>query len=216
MQRQYELIACLVLILAAVSTSQGWGQGADSSDSSVSRDSKCMRAGELLTQAIALGDGSAAEENLYRKALSICPQMAEAQFNLGVLYFKRGDLPRAKESFELAWASKQEADYAAALGSVSLALGEVDAASKSFEKALALEPNSAGALQGLAVVEERRGDTNEAISYLKKALEKSPNNSLIHFNLGVMYERQNLMEEALNEYQNTIKLDDKNFHAHLQ
>ena len=65
-------------------------------------ETDCVTGAKLVKDGAALGDGSAHEEELYRQAISSCPNMPEAYHNLGLVLDKRGDRSGAKEAMEKA------------------------------------------------------------------------------------------------------------------
>ncbi len=58
-----------------------------------SRD--CIAAREWFTRGQALNDGSEEEASHYRKAISLCPDLVEAYYHLGTLYYQQKDYQRA-------------------------------------------------------------------------------------------------------------------------
>jgi Flp pilus assembly protein TadD len=60
---------------------------------------------------------------------------------MGWVLFKRGDLPRAREYLERAWASHAESEVGAHLGEVLWQMGEHEAARRIWREAIALDPD---------------------------------------------------------------------------
>lgn len=84
--------------------------------------------------------------------------IAQAQWSEAAKLFE--ELTRANPSDGASWA---------ALGLAQFNLGQIDAASASYEKALALDATSARAIVGVARVAIARGDTKSAIAGLARA-----------------------------------------------
>lgn len=53
-----------------------------------------LEAMELFNRGVEIGDGSDKEISFYIKALLVDPDLAHAWYNLGVLFLRRGDIPR--------------------------------------------------------------------------------------------------------------------------
>lgn len=73
------------------------------------------------------------------------------------------------------------------LGYVRLERDELDSAGAEFRRALALRPDYAGALVGLAIVESRRGRHAEAIWAGERAQALAPGDEVIDLQLGAVY-----------------------------
>ena len=67
----------------------------------------CFTSAQLVKKAVNLGEGSNAEVELYQEAARLCPKMAEAPFNLGLAYQKRGELESAEREFRKAVSLKE-------------------------------------------------------------------------------------------------------------
>jgi tetratricopeptide (TPR) repeat protein len=110
------------------------------------------------------------------------------------------------------------------LGLVNERLGATDAALKSYQEALRLNPNMSEARTALegyylnqGVALRRGGQSDEAIRAFQQALSFNPASASVHFELGQEFEQRNQLDEALKEYQEAVRLDqDKSApHANL-
>jgi DNA-directed RNA polymerase subunit alpha len=72
-----------------------------------------------------------------------------------------------------------------------------DQAIKFYERAVAADKTHPGALFGLALESERRGNDEEALDLYKKAISRFPAHSGALFNLGVLYEDLGLYDQAI-------------------
>ena len=72
-----------------------------------------------------------------------------------------------------------------------------DQAVKFYERAVSADRNHPGALFGLAMESERRGNDEEALDLYKKAISRFPTHSGALFNLGVLYEDMGLYDQAI-------------------
>jgi len=200
---------------SSVSSGSGFGsagsEGAPQSSSMA--EESCAQAAALMTQGVKLADGSAAEEDLYRRALEICPAMAEVHYNLGVVLFKRNNAEEALRSFERAVQLKDDPIFRSALGSVKLSLGRVEEARQEFESLLKAQPQNVKALQGLSLALEKSGQWAEALEMLRRARALEANDFITQFNLGVMYERVGQLDSAIESYQKATQIDAGHYDA---
>jgi tetratricopeptide (TPR) repeat protein len=77
-----------------------------------------------------------------------------------------------------------------------LELGDRERAGRLFEQALASDPDSAVALEGLGRIAEGAGDTGRAVELFERALELQPTASALHYSLGLAYRRLGDLERA--------------------
>lgn len=97
---------------------------------------------------------------------------------------------------------------------------KLDAANEEFDKALALEPHSAMALSGKAMVDFNRLQSSSytviknkqnllqnAESECKQGLQIDPGMPEAHYTLGMIYKEQGRLPDAINEFQEATKLD---------
>lgn len=184
-----------------------------SADAVLSPD--CVRAGELMAQGVKLADGSQEEEQLYRQALGVCPVMAEAQHNLGLVLFKQGRNEEAEQALRRALELKEDLVFKTALATVHLALDRIEEARRGFEGILKEAPRDVKALQGLSVVLDRAGQSYEALETLKQARAIDDGSALTHYNLAAIYDRLGQMEAAIGSYQKAVQVDARYFDANF-
>jgi tetratricopeptide (TPR) repeat protein len=88
------------------------------------------------------------------KAVSLCPQFADLQTRLGVLYRDSSDQLRASSCFQAAkQANPRYVPGRLALGTLMLGAGEAEAARREFETVLELEPENRLALTYLRLLQ---------------------------------------------------------------
>ena len=75
---------------------------------------------------------------------------------------------------------------------------------KFYERAVAADKTHPGALFGLAMETERRGNDEEALELYKKAISRFPTHSGALFNLGVLYEDSGLYDQAIVCFQRVV------------
>lgn len=95
-----------------------------------------------------------------------------------------------------------------ALGSLRSRQGELEAARRAYEKAVALNPNDAEALKAYAAfLDWTYGDSEKAGDFLKRAHELDPKGADSHFNLARSFFVSDRFDEAIIEYRSALALD---------
>lgn len=128
-----------------------------------------------------LGINPRESERLLVKAIEIDPQNAEAHFDLGKLYTRSKDYPKAIKAYQNA------ADLNYRSVDTFFNLGFIYAEKKDYmnaEKMFLLVTDSRTdyldkALFNLAVVQQKQGKTNQCIKHLEKALNINPENQRV-------------------------------------
>jgi len=90
-----------------------------------------------------------------------------------------------------------------------------DQAIKFYERAVVADKSHPGALFGLALESERRGNDEEALELYKKAISRFPTHSGALFNLGVLYEDMGLYDQAVVCFQRVADAQPTNRRARL-
>ena len=88
--------------------------------------------------------------------------------------------------------------------------GDIGPAKAAYEKALALEPDSADALHLLGVAELQLGQIGPAVDYLRRAARKLRNNSAVAGNLAQAYFVAGRFAESQQAFRNANRLDPGN------
>lgn len=119
------------------------------------------------------------------------PDLPDPVYNLAVILFESGDLPRSTALFEEA-AQFDEADPRPLeyLGWIDLRAGDGAAARRVLAAALARAPQSARVLTALANVESQAGAREQALRYLAQALDRDPGYAPALFNMALLYQRE--------------------------
>jgi len=79
---------------------------------------------------------------LVAQALKLSPNDAYIQDSMGWVYYRLGDMPKAREYLERAWKSRPEAEVGAHLGEVLWHMGERDAARRIWREANSADPDN--------------------------------------------------------------------------
>jgi tetratricopeptide (TPR) repeat protein len=172
----------------------------------VRAEDKCAEATQLVNQAIALADGSKKEQELYLKAIEICPQLAEAHHNLAVSYVENGRLMEARNEIQKALALSDTPDIRLGLAHVLLLLGDLEDSKKEYQMVLNVAPQNEKALQGLSYIELEKGQEHASIELLEKALEKNPVSEVSLYNRAILAERMDNKEVAERFYRELLKV----------
>jgi tetratricopeptide (TPR) repeat protein len=140
--------------------------------------SRARTAYDLYTRASSLDEDPASfdeAEELYKRALTLDPELAIAYTNLGNIRFRKADEVGAEELYRKALEIDErqpEAHYN--LGYVMLERGEPKKAIGHFERALMADPRFADAQFNLAMAFEAIGEKVRARTHWKRYLELEP------------------------------------------
>lgn len=94
-------------------------------------------------------------------------------------------------------------------GQLAESQGQGEKALESYKKALASEPNNAGALVSMARYYDRKGDSKQAIEYFQKAATTNPNDASVHNDLGLAYSKAGNTAAARDSLNKAISLNGK-------
>jgi tetratricopeptide (TPR) repeat protein len=184
--------------------------------SATSQQDGCTEAGKSFRKAVDLSDGSAQEEALYKQALERCPNMAEAYYNLGVVFSRRGNHADALAEFEKAAELSAKPEIWTSIGNTKISLKDYSGAREAYAKAIEISPDHAPAHLGLGIVFDNLGNISESEDHTRKAVSADPTDSVAQYNLGVIMLRQNKTQDGIKYLENAVKADDANFGAQLQ
>ncbi len=95
---------------------------------------------------------------------------------------------------------ENDPQYQYNLGAVHLRNNEIDAAIKSFEKSLSIDPRYFVALNGLGLAYSIKGNLPEAARAFQRCVEVSPQFSEARNNLGIIYQEQGYLDKAAEEF----------------
>jgi tetratricopeptide (TPR) repeat protein len=92
--------------------------------------------------------------------------------------------------------------------------GTLDEIVQAYQKAIELDPGSAGALVNLGTVYFNIRNWREAERHYRKALEVDPNYALAHFNLGNLFDERGDRPQALHHYLAALRIHPHYADAH--
>jgi tetratricopeptide (TPR) repeat protein len=123
----------------------------------------------------------------YKDVLELKPDFAEAQSNLGLLFFWKGDLASARDRYQRALGIRP--DMAAAhynLGALLEKGGDLPQAEAEYRETLRLKPEYAEANNALGLVCAKEGKMAEATSCFAREIALNPSFAESHNNLGII------------------------------
>ena len=170
------------------------------------KTSNCVEASKKVKEGLILKDGSLSELNSYRTAIEICPEMAEAHHNLGIVLLKQGKEKEAVSSLEKALTFKPDTSTRLALASIYMQQDNPNVAKEQYQKVLDDDPNNLKALQGLGVVYEKLGELVKAAKALEQAKSIDPNATITLYNLGVINAKLSKSDDAISLFKRVSEL----------
>ncbi|HMK44911.1 MAG TPA: tetratricopeptide repeat protein [Dissulfurispiraceae bacterium] len=125
-------------------------------------------------------------------------------FAEGNEHLKAGRYKEAIEAYEAFLKEGESADVHNNLGLAHFQNGDLDTATKEFEKALTLAPDFAPAHANMGLALLNKKEFAEAVGPLEKALALDPNLAEANYNLGLALYRSGKVAEAIVAYERFI------------
>src|SRR5262249_15652280 len=111
----------------------------------------------------------------YEQALAIDADYAPAVNGLGLLHQARGEVEKAAALFRKAMGlNSKEPAFPRILGDVLRESRQWEAARQAYEQALAIDHDSAYAINGLGLLHQARGELEKAAELYRKAMRLDP------------------------------------------
>ncbi|PYR96665.1 MAG: hypothetical protein DMG16_27185 [Acidobacteria bacterium] len=156
------------------------------------------------------------EATLWRDAAQKAPEKLRPHLNLGALYQVRGDNQQAIKEYEFVLKRVPKHDAALAnLGSVYLALNQVDQAETMLNRAITAQTHFPNTYINLAVVRLRQGRFEDARRLLKEAEALNPRQPMVHHNLGDIFFNEHHTSQAIVEYLAELQINPGSPITHL-
>ncbi len=134
------------------------------------------------------------------KEAAASPEDAHAQFLLGYLYLKRGDLAMARQYLEKALEMDDaKPRHKLYLGRACQLQGKLEEAEQLLESTLDTDPVNTLAQVFYGDLMLQKDDWNNALVQYRKALILDPRSSFAHMSLGMAYGRQGKMGESYHQ-----------------
>jgi len=144
----------------------------------------------------------------YQKALAIKSDLVGVYWNLGKIYQHQAKVDEAVENWEKAFAIQPnlvDDNFHFCLGNTLFKMGKREAAVRSYQRAIALNPNNAEAYGNLAHLYSQQKNRDEAIKYYQKALKLDPKLHGLHYQLGNNYLLKGKNDEAILSFREALK-----------
>ena len=149
--------------------------------------------------------------SLYKQAIKINPNYANAHTNLGGLYKDLGQLEQALASTLKSLEIKPDNPTALLnLGSIYQDLGQLDQGLTSTLKSLEIKPDNPAALTNLGSIYKDLGNLEKALPPTLKSLKLHPNNPAALMNLASIYKDLGNLDQALASALKSLKLKPNN------
>mgnify|MGYP000172445836 CR=1 FL=1 len=149
---------------------------------------------------VELSDGSDMEISYYRKAIELDPTLADAYYNLGIIYSNRGQKETAIMYFEeFLKYSKDEEKKLKVKFFISQLKGEkeVETPPAQYDRKLAERWYNEGV--------KLSNNSDEEIRFYRLAIQADPTFDRPHYNLAVIYYQRGMFNEAIKEYEEYLK-----------
>jgi tetratricopeptide (TPR) repeat protein len=145
--------------------------------------------------------------SLYRQALDVDPDSAEALEGLAMVLFQAGDLPGAIEQFtRLTLLQPQEARHYINLGAVYNRKGQHAQAAEALRKAIQRDRRSADAYYNLGIAQRKLNQSSMAVSAYKEAIRLNPLMAEAYQNLGNVYSEMGNHQLAILNFQKALEI----------
>ena len=138
-------------------------------------------------------------KNLLEKAISIQPEMFEANHNLAILNFQLGNLDTSILYFEKS--KKIKPKFSQVYFNLGLAYDRkknIDLAIINFKKVIKLDPDNSLALYNIGHLYKKKLETIKAEEYLSKSLDLNPNFVKTYDDLFSLYDQSSQIEKFSN------------------
>jgi tetratricopeptide (TPR) repeat protein len=188
-------------------------------DAQLTKSPKDPRLTLLTGRAHATAGNFAKAEELFRRAITLDPTLAEAYNTLGQLYVQQNKLDQARAEYQ-ALAAKQPNNVQAQTMVAMLlhATGKTAEAKTHYEKIVALDQRASVAANNLAFLyAEEGGNLDIALNLAQSAKAASPDDPDVDDTLGWIYYKKNLPALAIEPLRRSVEKDAKNalYHFHL-
>lgn len=159
-------------------------------------------------------------ETAYKEALRLDPDSSLVMICLGNLMLDRRDGNRkeflgvAKDWFLKALQYKRTAGTLTFLGTTYYELNDMEAAHRTFEEAVKVNPDYEEALYNLAYMEKKQ-NPERAIKLLERAIEIDPYYAAAHHHVALLYQKAGDLERAEHHLRRTLENDPEEYWTHL-
>lgn len=152
----------------------------------------------------------------YEKALSLNQNLTELYTSLGISYYRKGDIAKAKTLLTKALASDAEnPETQFFLASILYKENKNQEALTAIQKVLKSDANNADAHYLAANILDNLGKSSDAIAEYNQTITLNPKSSEAWFDLGAAQFNAGNYAEAIKAYDTVTRLDNRNWEAYL-
>jgi tetratricopeptide (TPR) repeat protein len=142
----------------------------------------------------------------YKEAMRLKADSQEVNYNLGVLYEKKGLHDEAVVEYKKALKSGESVDVRYRLADIYARRGSSQQAVDQYKILLNSNPSGQLLLQKLANIYAAAGHQKEAIATYREIVRLNPDHLEAHRELATLYKKTNLQDEAEREYREILRL----------
>ncbi|MBL8900207.1 MAG: tetratricopeptide repeat protein [Planctomycetes bacterium] len=165
----------------------------------------------MLAHAFDLMGASDIAVQVLHSAYELHPTDFGITFDLGQLWYAKGDMLRALSYYHAARALRPQAAIVHHnLGALRRRLGDLEGALASHRQAIALDPESAVAHDSLGLVLVDLGQLEEARTCYERAIALSPSYARAYNDLGFCLDLMGRHLDAIETYRQALDLDERN------
>ncbi len=142
------------------------------------------------------------------RSVELDPEASHALNALGLVYWRKNELPIATQFLERALALSPAWTYPRnTLALIRMEQRRYDESQRLFRESMALDPGDSTAVHGLGQLQMLRGEWEAAESSLLQAIDIHPGNAYAHHTLGELNRRQLRFEDAELRFRLAIRLE---------
>lgn len=146
-------------------------------------------------------------EKMLRECMVLEPDFIQARVNLGTVYYFKGELQRARDTFEEISEEERDASFYGNLGIILYDMGLIDDGIKHLKKATILQPQDARYWHNLAKLEMESEKLEDAQQHFTKAIDIDPKNAGYYVSFSKFYLDRGLNRNAEELLQTALDRD---------
>ena len=170
---------------------------------------ECSKASALMSKGVS-ASSKETKTDYYRRVLSLCPSLVEANYNLGIALLADGRYEEAEQLLQKADDLSPSIEIDLAMARVLLEKGDLTAADSLYHDIIAQRPTEAKAFEGLGVLQSIKGNFQASEDSFETALKLDPRSDVALHNLGILQERRGEREKAKQSYQKALEINPNN------
>lgn len=155
-------------------------------------------------------------ETMMRYMVDRAPTSAFLLSSFGNVLFGAGKTDEAAEYYRRALEHDEDPVAHAGLATPLAAAGKLDEAERHLKEAVRLSPRLFGAIENLAMVQDRLGKSDESAKNFVTALQLRPLSASINYNYAMFHFRRGRLNEALSKFDAALACDAAHAPSHYQ